>query len=71
MLYGTTVWEFMKKFQYVKFLIYVGGADVCGGKRVSFTDVIMHYCDDRQLVMDSLELDVLSVDFREGAIYCE
>lgn len=71
MLYGMTVWEFMKKFQCEKFLIFVSGVDVCCGKRVSFTDVEMHYCDDMELMLDSLEKAVLSVDFMEGAIHCE
>lgn len=66
-----TVWEFMKKMgEYEDFYIYVDGVDVTADVAVSIRDVKMHR-DEREGVLDALELTAKRVDLEEMIIYCE
>lgn len=66
-----TVLEFMKKMgDYKDFYIYVNGADVTTDAAVSVHDVKLHY-EEREVVLNALELTAKRVDLEEMIIYCE
>lgn len=66
-----TVWEFMKKMgDYEEFYIFVNGADVTADVAASLHDVKLHY-EEREAVLDALELTAKRVDLEEMIIYCE
>lgn len=66
-----TVWEFMKKMgDFEGFYIYVNGVDVTEDMEVSIHDVKLHY-EEREAVLDALELTAKRVDLEEMIIYCE
>ena len=65
------VWDFMKKMgEYEDFYIYVDGVDVTADVAVSIHDVKLHH-EEREGVLDALELTAKRVDLEEMIIYCE
>ena len=66
-----TVWEFMEKMgDYEDFYIYVDGVDVTADAAVSIHDVKLHH-EEREVVLNALELTAKRVDLEEMIIYCE
>jgi hypothetical protein len=66
-----TVWEFMKKMgDYEDFYIYVDGVDVTADVAVSARNIYKHR-DERESVLDAIELTAKRVDLEEMIIYCE
>ena len=66
-----TVWEFMEKMgKYERFHIAINNESVTLFERVCVYDVKMHY-EEREAVLDALELCATSVDLEKMIIYCE
>lgn len=65
-----TVYEFLEKMGYAwDFYINHNGKVVNESKKVSFDDVKHQWYDDRA-VIQTLDLNCISVNFEESTIYC-